>query len=644
MLKSLCAVVMLWSLTSVICHAENSFVTLCYHDVKDKLAASDSLAINTDNLINQFAWLQEHDYHVISIDDVLAAEAGRRPLPENAIMLTFDDGYTNFYERVFPLLKLFKYPAVLGLVGRWLETSPEQAVQYGDRDHVARDKFLTWEQIKTISDSGLVEIASHSYDLHHGIPGNPQGSLQPAATTRLFDKQSQSYETDENFRNRIRQDLKRNSDLLFQHTGKQPRVMVWPYGAYNQEVLDIARQNGMPITLSLSDGSNQVTDGLSRLHRQLIQDDPFLSDFIYGLKHPETIDPMRVAHIDLDYIYDSNPKQTEENLGRLIERVKAMKINTVFLQAFADPDGDGNADAVYFQNRHLPMKANLFGYAAWRLKALAKVNVYAWMPVSSYIIPGMQQHRVYEWYQNQAIPSRDKYQRLSLFSSETQQVVGEIYQDLAKHNHFAGILFHDDGFLSDFEDVSPAALNYAQQHWGLPGNYQQIKDDPELFNRWTQSKTQSLIDFTHQLAKQVRYYRPTIKTARNAYAQVVLNPDSQAWFAQSFPAFLQHYDYTAIMAMPFMEKAENPQRWLETLVDKVAAYPDAFSKTVFELQAVDWNTRQPVPAKTLAKQMRMLDRKGAIQFGYYPDNIYDDHPPLKTLKRNLSLNVIPYGP
>ncbi len=42
-------------------------------------------------------------------------------------------------------------------------------------------------------------------------------------------------------------------------------------------------------------------------------------------------------HIDLDYIYDPDPQQQERNLGHLLDRINAMGVNTVYLQAFSDP-------------------------------------------------------------------------------------------------------------------------------------------------------------------------------------------------------------------------------------------------------------------------------------------------------------------
>src|SRR3546814_11710694 len=104
---------------------------------------------------------------------------------------------------------------------------------------------------------------------------------------------------------------------------------------------------------------------------------------------------MRVAHVDLDYVYDSDPEQMERNLDAVVQRMANLKITTVFLQAFADPTGDGLAREVYFPNRHLPMRADLFNRAAWQLPRRAFVAGYAWMPVLSFDLGQVRQRVVW---------------------------------------------------------------------------------------------------------------------------------------------------------------------------------------------------------------------------------------------------------
>ena len=104
-----------------------------------------------------------------------------RRLPDKAILLTFDDGYESLYTRVFPLLKAYHYPAVAALVGSWMEDEPDGTVLYGDRK-VPRSNFVSWDEAREMQASGLVEFASHGYDLHRGVQG--QSARQPDAGCR----------------------------------------------------------------------------------------------------------------------------------------------------------------------------------------------------------------------------------------------------------------------------------------------------------------------------------------------------------------------------------------------------------------------------------------------------------------------------
>ena len=632
---------LLLALSMTVSGQEPSFIVLAYHDVVDdmnKPLSPDSMSIGTDELVSQFSWLKEHGYQPISLDDVRAAKAGHRPLPEKAILLTFDDGYQSFYTRVYPLLELFNYPAVLALVGKWLEGEAEAVVKYGDST-VSRKAFLDWDQVKEMSRSGLIEIASHSYNLHRGIVANPQNNLQPAAVFRRYDSVSGVYETESDYTTRILEDLKKSREMIYRHSGVLPKTLVWPYGSYSQESIRLAKEAGFDITLTLEDGVNTVDDS-SAIKRQLVADGADLADMVWALSHPVDKYPVRVAHVDLDYVYDESDAQQEKNLSALLDRIKELKINTVFLQAYADADGDGNADALYFPNPHLPVRADLFNRVSWQLKTRTGVKVYAWLPLLAYKFPeshAFTRLKVQTYHNN-----KPGYQRLSPFHQESKKIVTDIYRSLAQHADFAGLLFHDDAFLNDFEDASPWALEYYQREWGLPASISDIRQSPEYFKQWSRNKTQLLVDWTTHLSNVVRKYRPSIKTARNIYARVVLQPESEQWFSQSFKASIDHYDYAAVMAMPYMENAKDDMKWLQRLVDRVRTYPGALDKTIFELQTVDWRNSQNIDSARLSDQMRLLQNNRAYNFGYYPDNFISGRPIVNTIRPVISLSTYPY--
>jgi len=622
-----------------------SFITLSYHDVSDDAAsvgARSIMFVNSDELVSQFSWMREHGYQPVSMDQIISAREGGKPLPDKAILLSFDDGYRSVYTRVFPLLKLFNYPAVIALVGKWMDVIEDEMVRYGD-DLLPRERFLDWNEVNEMVDSGLVEVASHSYDLHQGITANPQGNSQPAAITQRYDEVSGLYETEAQFKQRLLDDLTRSANQIEQHTGKAPRVLVWPYGAYNKVTVSIAASVGMRYTMSLDSGRSHLSE-LSSIKRVLVKSDATLSDMVWDLQ-PWQAPPIRVAHVDLDYVYDVDPAQQERNLGLLLDRIKSLQINTVYLQAYADPDGDGHADALYYPNRHLPMRADLFSRVAWQLRTRAGVSVYAWLPVLAYQFSN--NHRLSDSYvtsfaHDAGVVAGESYRRLSPFDPQAREVVGDIYEDLARQANFAGILFHDDAYLSDYEDSSPHALQYYRDELGLPESIELIRQDRAQFQKWTKGKTQALIAFTHYLRDRVKRYRSDIKTARNIYARVIMQPAAEEWFAQSLPAFIDSYDYTAVMAMPYMEEAENADAWLNTLVSRTIQQSGDLRKVVFELQSVDWRDQKPVDSVDLARHMRMLQRKGVVNYGYYPDNFISNHPALNVIHPEFSLSTYPY--
>jgi len=642
-----------------------SFIALAYHNIEDSSPDQRFVGVTTERLVEQLSWLQMNGYHMVSIDDLLAARDGGAPLPDKAVLLVFDDGYASFYTRVFPILKAFGFPAVLALVGDWLEggTTPvdlsadesalagrdDGTVQFGDLT-VDRSLFLTWDQIRKVQASGLVEIASHTYGGHRGAIANPQGNSEPAVTTLRFDPQSGTYESSAAERARLEADSTRMVQRIEQETGTAPRVMVWPYGERNDLAISIAAATGMPITLTLQDGLATV-DSLSAVPRHLINPDPPLKQFVAELRTYADKAPVRVVQVDLDYVYDPDPVQQERNVGLLVERIYQMQISTVFLQAFADPTGSGLARELYFPNRVLPMRADLFNRVAWQLRTRAHVEVFAWMPVLAFDL-GTDVAGVLAWNPQDGSAKHEPgaYLRASPFDPEARRRIAMIYEDLARQAPIAGLLFHDDAVLSDFEDASaPALAAYARA--GFPATIEAIRADPEILRRWTRFKTDALIAFTHELASRVRHYRSPLLTARNIYARPVLGADAETWFAQNYDSFLAAYDYTAIMAMPALENVETGQAdaWLRRLVAAVATRPQGLERTIFELQAVDWREATAgrdgdIPTQNLEQQMRLLLRLGALNFGYYPDDFTTDHPDEELLHRSFSLQSYPYLP
>jgi biofilm PGA synthesis lipoprotein PgaB len=594
---------------------------IAYHDVRDEITADDAntYSTSTEHLIAHFRWLHDAGFRPVSVEQILAAEAGRVPLPENAVLLTFDDGPSSVYTRVFPLLKLFDYPAVISVVTSWIET----------------DGYLTWNQVREMQASGLVEIGSHTHDLHKGIPGNPQGNLQPATVTRRYD--GGHYENETAYHDRIAKDLAQSVAMIVAETGQRPRVITWPYGAFNDTASGVAERLGMHLSLTLEPDNSHFGD-LRHRGRLLLTNNPSLADLSAELQLEERAAIIRVAQVDLDFVYDPDPQQQEANLGRLLDRIKGLEISHVFLQAYADPDGDGAADAVYFPNRHLPVRADLFNRTAWQLKTRADVRVYAWLPMLSYVGgPFRQDWRIIRAKRdvNAALMPDDP--RLSPFHADAVRHIAEVYEDLATYAKFDGLLFHDDGRLDEQEDFSPAALTVYEDEFGVIPTPELLLADSSLRLRFTELKTRSLIDLGTLLADRVRRRLPHIRTARSLFASALLDDAAPTYLAQDFDVFLESYDHVALMAMPALEHAEDSEAFFAALIAEVAERAAGIERTIFELQTIDWASASRIPGAEIRRTMRWLQSQGVRHLGYYPDDFVGGHPEFESLRLGISL-------
>ncbi|MBH2001450.1 MAG: poly-beta-1,6-N-acetyl-D-glucosamine N-deacetylase PgaB [Moraxellaceae bacterium] len=631
--------------------AENSKIdattltVIGYHEITDhKDALIPSYAVTAQQFSEHIDWLQNNGYHFINVDQLIKAHQGKYTLPTKPVLLTVDDGYQSFYQNAYPIIRAKKIPVVLAVVGSWLEPKSNQKVDFGGEE-ITRNKILSWNELKEMQNSGFVEIASHSYHLHRGVTANPQANSEPAAITRIYDLKTKTYESDAHYQARVYQDLKKNNDLLKAHGLRSPRVMVWPYGRYNMQLVQISKQLGMPITITLDDGADHAKQSIQNMGRILIQGNMSTNALAQEIKNRElnfndNNRPQKIMHVDLDYIYDPDPQQQERNLGNLLDRINGMGVKTVYLQAFSDPDANGSADMVYFPNRHIPMRADLFNRVAWQIQTRTPVQrLYAWMPLLAWELPKSDPVSKELVVTQQAKADEHLnmgYIRLSPYSPKARQAIKEIYQDLAKSTPFDGLLFHDDVTLSDYEDASPQALAaYAKQ--GLPTDLAQIRDNDDKLQKWTAYKTRTLDDFAMELAGEVRQYQPYLMTARNLYAQVALNPYAENWYAQSLEESLKRYDFTAIMAMPYMEQVDNPEKFYTDIMDRVKQYPNGIKKTVMELQAINWRNDQKIPSEEMAATIKSLYQQGAMHIAYYPDDPIKQHPDVETMRKAFAL-------
>lgn len=364
---------------------DNQFVTLTFHDVRDDVAKRgdrDVYAISTKNLGQYLEWIQREGWHPIRLEDVWLARQGKKTLPNKALLLTFDDGALSSYNRVFPLLKQYKTPAVFAIPTSWINGNTKDAYEaYG------KGNLMTWPQMREMVASGYAEFVSHSDNMHRGILANPQQNMQPAAITREYIEKQKRYETESEYQSRVVVDLKKSKQTLDRELGINSRAIFWPYGAVTTETEELAAQAGLPMSFSLGSVAS-LADSVKTYQRALIMDNPTpeminqeMLEFLNYVRAPYK-QRKSFLRFDLAEMQSANNEQFNQKLGQLLDKVDGLKTSTIILKAVSDSNGDGKIDVAYFPNRQLKMQQDMLNRVVWQSRTRISNRVYAELPLS----------------------------------------------------------------------------------------------------------------------------------------------------------------------------------------------------------------------------------------------------------------------
>lgn len=234
MLLSIIALTVLMSSLSAFKPKElyrDQVAVLMYHHIHDQDQSSST--ITTKLFRDQLAFLQSRGFHFISLNDFKQFLNGA-PVPENAVLVTFDDGYESFYTNAYPVLKEMKVPAVNFLITDTLDHPGESNLP-----------FLSREEIRTMEKEGegLIAFGSHTDALHAKVDGK-------ALLTGKLIKDGKE-ETDQEYSRRILDDtrasIRKIDELVPEHTD----TMAYPFGIYNEKAVQLVREAGIKYAFTI---------------------------------------------------------------------------------------------------------------------------------------------------------------------------------------------------------------------------------------------------------------------------------------------------------------------------------------------------------------------------------------------------------
>lgn len=207
---------------------------LMYHHLH---SVDESSSTITPQLFEeQLLYLQEKGYHFLTLNQFKQYLDGDS-VPDNAILVTFDDGYESFYTDAFPILEKLGVPAVNFAITQDTLDPLSGYIPYMSEDQI---------QQMTAAAPDRIEVQCHTHALHNKLDGNA------LLTTRL--PLAEGMETESEYHQRIVEDTATCRSILEGVNSSPIDSLAYPFGIYNNDAVIAVQEGGIRYAFTIAPG------------------------------------------------------------------------------------------------------------------------------------------------------------------------------------------------------------------------------------------------------------------------------------------------------------------------------------------------------------------------------------------------------
>lgn len=187
-----------------------------------------------ERFAEQMAWISDN-CNPITLDQLLAAQEGKARLPDNAVAVTFDDGFATTFEHAMPVLEKYCVPATMYIVANRIGGDNDWMHSRG----MPKRTLMDASQIREMDAAGI-DIGSHTLN-HARLSETPEDQMQ--------------------------QEIAESKTCLEGLLTKSVRHFAYPYGLYNETARNLVEQAGYVSACSTRSGFNNATTDCYLLRR-----------------------------------------------------------------------------------------------------------------------------------------------------------------------------------------------------------------------------------------------------------------------------------------------------------------------------------------------------------------------------------------
>lgn len=235
-----------------------------YHRVGDFKGIKEHKALfcHYKRFAAQMAWLHAFGYSVIDMDTCVQAVSGTIKMPKRAVVLTFDDGFEDFYSYAFPVLLRYNFPATVYVLSELIGNN----ASWFAKEQRESPPMLRLTQLKELMENS-VTVGSH---------GKRHQKLAQLSGYELEDE------------------IIGSKQALEAMLGQELKHFCYPYGSYNKDTLDVVKKTGYLSAVTCARGGAKQGDDLLQLPRKAISFGDSLAGFFWKLhmKHRRKQPPL----------------------------------------------------------------------------------------------------------------------------------------------------------------------------------------------------------------------------------------------------------------------------------------------------------------------------------------------------------------
>jgi peptidoglycan/xylan/chitin deacetylase (PgdA/CDA1 family) len=231
---------------------KNRTPILMYHSISRHATPKfKPFTVSPELFAEHMACLHQHAYTPITVTQFVEARAQgasvSSALPERPVVLTFDDGFADFFTEALPVLKQYGFTATLYVLTEFINGTSRWLQHEGE----ATRPMLTWDQLTEISKCSI-EIGAHSLS-HRQL-----NTLLPAMA---------------------REEIVHCKRLLEHHLGREVSTFAYPFGYHSATLRQLVREAGYTSACTVKDEICSETTNSFALVRLTVSADTTVDTF-----------------------------------------------------------------------------------------------------------------------------------------------------------------------------------------------------------------------------------------------------------------------------------------------------------------------------------------------------------------------------